>query len=121
MSREPKYSKDRLWKYYQKQWKKSRRIQKEKNSDPSKTQSSLVTLNPFSMIILGIQNLGGIYNANNLISNNDNEHPDLASPLAISLHRWPPAPIMTAVLFFNEKKLFKYWLSITKLIHYYSL
>lgn len=37
----------------------------------SKTQSSLVTLNPFSMTILGIQNLGGIYNANNLISNND--------------------------------------------------
>ena len=41
------------------------------NDLTTKTQSSLVTVNPWDMIITASTTLPGIYNANNLITNND--------------------------------------------------
>ena len=40
------------------------------NNSSSQTNSVLVTVNPYSMKVTASQNLNGIYNANNLVSNN---------------------------------------------------
>ena len=95
------------------------------NDLANKTQSALVTVNPWDMIILGSTDLQSVYNANNLLSNDDDTeyyftaeggfYKMNANGTGISLIR----PLVSDILYYQDESYSEYSV-IDSVTYYYN-